>query len=162
VTVLSEPVSRDAVISTCGRYRYRLSRVWDGRSLPLVWIMLNPSTADAVDDDPTIRRCIGFAQREGCGGIEVLNLFALRATDPRALRSVRDPVGPDNDRWISEVLHPHSRVIAAWGRNGDYLGRNKFVIRNLRAMGIRIECLGDRPNHPLYIKGDQPLVELAA
>jgi hypothetical protein len=123
--------------------------------------MLNPSTADAEVDDPTIRRCMSFARREGAGGIEVLNLFALRATDPGKLRDAPDPIGPDNDQWIREVLHPHSRVVAAWGINGRYLGRDFAVLRNLRESGIRIVCLGDKPKHPLYIKGDQPFVELS-
>lgn len=151
---------RDAVISSCGQYRYRLSRTWDHQTLPLVWMMLNPSTADAEIDDPTIRRCMGFARREGAGGIEVLNLFALRATDPKALREADNPIGPDNDEWIREVLHPHSRVVAAWGQHGKYLGRDFAVLRNLRESGIRIKCLGDKPKHPLYIRADQPLVEL--
>jgi hypothetical protein len=151
---------RDAVISACGRYRYRLSRTWDHRSPPLVWIMLNPSTADAEIDDPTIRRCVGFARREGAGGIEVLNIFALRATDPKALREAADPIGPDNDQWIREILHPHRRVVVAWGEHGKYLGRDFAVLRNLRESGIRIECLGAKPRHPLYIRADQPLMQL--
>ena len=147
----------DAVVSPDGVYRYRLSRTWDARKLPLVWIMLNPSTADAEVDDPTIRRCISFSKREGAGGLEVLNLFALRATDPKKLRQVSDPVGPDNDRWIRGVLAPHSRVIAAWGEHGKYLGRDFAVLKNLREMGVKIECLGDKPRHPLYIAGSQPM-----
>ena len=123
--------------------------------------MLNPSTADAEIDDPTIRRCMGFARREGAGGIEVLNLFALRATDPQTLRETVDPIGPDNDGWIREVLRPHSRVVVAWGERGRYLSRDFAVLRNLRESGIRIECLGDKPKHPLYIRADQPLVELS-
>jgi hypothetical protein len=150
-------LSRHAVISPDGVYRYRLSRVWDGTKLPLPWIMLNPSTADAEIDDPTIRRCMSFARREGAGGIEVLNLFAFRATDPKALRHASDPIGPDNDEWIREVLFPHSRVVAAWGAHGDYLGRGFAVMRALRESGINIVCLGDKPRHPLYIKGDCPL-----
>jgi hypothetical protein len=148
---------KNAVLSPCGRYRYRLSRTWDGHKLPLVWIMLNPSTADAEIDDPTIRRCISFSKREGAGGLEVLNLFALRATDPKQLRIASDPIGPDNDEWIREVLHPHSRVVAAWGEHGKYLGRGAAVLKTLAASGLIVQCLGDKPRHPLYIKGDQPL-----
>ncbi len=151
----------DAVISPCGRYRYRLTRTWDHSAPPLAWIMLNPSTADAEIDDPTIRRCVKFARREGCGGIEVLNLFALRATNPTELWRVTYPIGPDNDQWIREVLHPHHRVVAAWGKRGKYLGRDCAVLRNLRESGIRVVCLGDKPTHPLYIPADQPLVEFS-
>lgn len=151
---------RDAVISPCGAYRYRLSRVWDHHTLPLVWIMLNPSTADANVDDPTIRRCMAFSRRDGYGGIEVLNLFAFRATDPQNLKTAHDPIGPQNDRWIKEVLHPHHIVVAAWGTHGTYLGRGGKVLRDLRDAGLHVVCLGSKPAHPLYIRGDQPFVEL--
>lgn len=151
-------IQRDAVISACGRYRYRLSRIWDPRKPSLVWIMLNPSTADADTDDPTIRRCMGFSHREDCGGIEVLNLFAWRATSPQGLRKTYYPIGPDNDGWIKEVLHPHSRVVAAWGNHGSYLGRGDTVMKNLIKSGLHVLCLGDKPRHPLYISGDQPLI----
>ncbi len=154
------PIIKDAVISPCGLYRYRLSRTWDIHVLPLPWIMLNPSTADAEIDDPTIRRCIAFSKREDAGGIEVLNLFALRATNPAVLRHSSDPIGPDNDAWIREVLFPHSRVVAAWGEHGKLLGRGFEILRNLRESGITIMCLGDKPRHPLYIRGDQPLLPL--
>ena len=155
------PEIKSAVISPCGCYRYRLSRTWDGRKLPLVWIMLNPSTADAEIDDPTIRRCISFSRREGLGGIEVLNIFALRATNPKELRVAVDPIGPDNDQWIREVLHAHSRCVAAWGEHGKYLGRGFAVLRTLWEAGLDVQCLGDKPRHPLYIRGDQPLIKLS-
>jgi hypothetical protein len=154
------PESKSAVTSPCGKYRYRLTRTWDGRTLPLVWIMLNPSTADAEIDDPTIRRCVSFSKREGAGGLEVLNLFAFRATDPKALRTEADPIGPDNDEWIREVLHPHSRVVAAWGEHGKYLGRGGAVMRDLVAAGLHVLCLGEKPRHPLYIAGNQPMARL--
>jgi hypothetical protein len=153
-------LSRNAVISPDGVYRYRLTRTWDDKKLPLPWIMLNPSTADAEVDDPTIRRCMSFAHREGAGGIEVLNLFAFRATDPKALHCATDPIGPDNDEWIREVLFPHDRVAAAWGNHGAYLGRGFAMLRTLRESGITVVCLGDQPRHPLYIRGDQPLVRI--
>ena len=156
-------LSRDAVISPCGRYRYRLTRTWDHAKPPLPWIMLNPSTADANIDDPTIRRCMSFARREGAGGIEVLNLFALRSPKPSDLRKVADPIGPDNDEWIREVLHPHGRVVAAWGAYSAW-ERVAEVMDLVR--GIRFLCLGrtgaGHPKHPLYISGDQPLVDFVA
>lgn len=154
------PEIKDAVFSPCERYRYRLTRTWDGRKLPLVFLMLNPSTATEEIDDPTIRRCMSFAKREGAGGLEVLNLFALRSTDPAGLKKVADPIGPDNDEWIREVLHPHNRVVCAWGNHGSYLGRDVAVLRALRESGIAILCLGEKPRHPLYIRGDQPLCAL--
>jgi hypothetical protein len=100
------------------RYRLALARTW-GPQAPMVCVMLNPSTASAVEDDPTIRRVQRFARREGCGGgIVVVNLFAFRSTDPRALDSCPDPVGADNDAVIAAVLaaNPAGPVVAAWGR----------------------------------------------
>lgn len=152
-------IKSDAVISDCGRYRYRLSRIWD-HSLPLcVFIMLNPSTADAEQDDATIRRCRGFALREGFGGLVVVNLFAFRATDPKDLRSASDPVGPANDRYIIEATRDVDvRVIAAWGVNGGLLDRDNAV---QRMTGPDLMCLGrtsrGAPRHPLYVKATQPL-----
>jgi len=155
--------SKNAVISPCGRYRYRLSRSWEPQRLPLVWIMLNPSTADAEIDDPTIRRCIAFSKREGAGGLEVLNLFALRATNPSALRSADDPIGPDNDQWIREVLHPHSRCVCAWGA---FPAWDRVAAVMDLARGINFLCLGrtaaGHPKHPLYIANDQPLIGFTA
>lgn len=84
---------RGAVISDDGRYRYRLWRTWAPELPRMAWIMLNPSTADAEVDDPTIRRCVGFAKREGCGGIEVVNLYAYRSTDPSVLGTVDEKHG---------------------------------------------------------------------
>jgi hypothetical protein len=150
-----------AVFSPCGRYRYHLSRIWDHNRPPLAWIMLNPSTADEKIDDPTIRRCMGFARREGAGGVEILNLFAWRSTIPKALRSVDDPIGQDNDKWIEETLRSHLRVVCAWGEFGKYLGRDTTVLNNLRNSATKIMYLGDKPKHPLYIRHDQPLVEIS-
>ena len=93
-----------ALLSSCGTYRYRLWRYWHTEREPLIFIMLNPSTADAMQDDPTIRKCIGFAKRLGFGGIEVVNLFAYRATDPRDLRANGYQVGPDDFVAIQQRL----------------------------------------------------------
>lgn len=142
-----------ATISECGVYRYRLWRKWgDGKSV--CWIMLNPSTADGSKDDPTIRRCIGFAKDWGYAGIVVVNLFAFRATNPQELREVSDPVGPENDNTIIEVAKSSQLVVAAWGVWGDILGREKRVVEMLRNRGVRLMCLcetkGGHPRHPLY------------
>lgn len=167
IGLLDEPIGaiyyRDAVISPDGVYRYRLSRAWDTRRLPLAWIMLNPSTADAKVDDPTIRRCMSFAMREGAGGIEILNLYALRTTNPDELRRSSDPIGPDNDEWIRQVLHSHSRVVCAWGAFQRAWDRAAAVMDLVK--GIDFLCLGrtaaGHPRHPLYVKGDQPLIKWA-
>ena len=109
-----------ALISDCGFYRYWLTR--PGRSLiaergPVLFIMLNPSTADAELDDPTIRRCRGFAESWGCAGLTVANLYAYRATDPAALRLCADPVGPDNDAHLVRLLREHGEAVCAWGNS---------------------------------------------
>ena len=101
-----------------GDYRYTLVRTWNSTAEPLVFILLNPSTADASQDDPTIRRCIGFAKRWGFGGIVVVNLYAYRATKPRDMLAAEDPIGPENDRILGETVSGKT-VVAAWGTNAQ-------------------------------------------
>lgn len=158
---------KSADISPCGRYRYLLSRTWDA-SLPRCgWIMLNPSTADAVEDDPTIRRCVAFAKAWGCGGIEVANLFAMRSPYPGVLIEADDPVGPENDQRILAVASRCQPLVAAWGQMGSLMGRETKVVAMIEQLRLRrrdvpkLQCLGTtqsgRPRHPLYIRGDMPL-----
>lgn len=152
-----------AVLSDCGRYRYTLTRRW-APGAPMLFVMLNPSTADASMDDPTIRRCIGFAKREGCGALEVVNLFAFRATDPAALSTATDPIGPDNDRHIVEAAVRGGVIVAAWGASVPAALRTRpaQVGRLLRETRLRLWCLGmtsgGAPRHPLYVRGDAALV----
>ncbi len=151
-------MKRGAYISTCARYRYSLSREWAPGPV-CTFIMLNPSTADADIDDPTIRRCVAFAQRWGYGALAVVNLFALRATDPKALRSEQDPVGPDNDSAIAEAVSIGGLIVAAWGVHGALHGRGAAVC-NLIEEGFErgIHHLGltkdGHPKHPLYLRAD--------
>lgn len=155
-------MNSSAIISDCGRYRYALMRRWDDNP-PLTFIMLNPSTADASLDDPTIRRCVGFAKREGCGAAHVLNLYAYRATDPKALLTCEDPVGPENDTYLLRhawaALTAGRPVVAAWGVHAQSQ-RVKEMLALVPELDLR--CLGatkdGHPRHPLYVKGDQPLV----
>jgi hypothetical protein len=118
--------------------------------------MLNPSTADENIDDPTIRRCIGFAKSWNCGSLEVVNLFAYRATNPDELKRCTDPIGPENDVHILRALERSGKVIMAWGTKGDLLNRNRFVTEILRPFGPH--CLAaskeGHPKHPLYISGN--------
>jgi hypothetical protein len=102
-----------AVISDCQQYRYSLTRVWAENAPRACFIMLNPSIADATINDPTIRRCIGFAIEMGCGSLEVVNLFAFRATDPKAMKQADDPIGPENDRYLIEAAQCAAQVICA-------------------------------------------------
>jgi hypothetical protein len=142
-------------------YRYLLTRIWDPALRPAVFLMLNPSTADAMDDDPTIRRCTGYAKREGAGGLVVVNLFALRSTDPRVLRHHADPVGPLNDVFIRQATAGAGTVIAAWGAAGVEHGRGPGVTQTLRKRGVALKCLGTtstgQPRHPLYLPGNAVL-----
>lgn len=149
-----------AVISPCGQYRYMLVRGTGPRRL--VFVMLNPSTADAELDDPTIRRCKSFAATLGYSGIIVVNLYAYRATKPSDLWLHGDPVGPFNDAHLEWVVAGETDVVCAWGANARP-DRVAHVVALLRAAGARLTCLGTTlsgaPRHPLYVRGDQPLVD---
>jgi len=157
-----------AIISPCGTYRYVLTRAGDtqsGKRAKAMFLMLNPSTADATLDDPTIRRCRCFASSWRFNGITVVNLYALRSTDPAALWLHHDPVGPDNDDYLYEMAVTHGRVVCAWGANARD-DRVATVVNLLRHAGARLSCLGTTksgaPRHPLYVRGDQPLLEWSA
>jgi hypothetical protein len=145
-----------AVLSPCGTYRYQLRRQW-GDDLTCGWVMLNPSTADADVNDPTIRRCISFARSWGYDGIIVVNLFALRATNPRQLKVHPDPIG-ENDRYIESAVTEMDMVICAWGAHPFAAKRAPKVIDILRKYRACPEvcCLGTTrdglPRHPLYVR----------
>lgn len=144
----------DAVLSDCKRYRYVLTRQWNQHLATVVFIMLNPSIADARINDPTIRRCINFAHSWGYGGIRVVNLFAWRATNPTELRSIDDPVGPDNDKFIVNALLDSPITVVAWGAT-VHASRVLNLIALIQATGVTPFCLGftkaGHPRHPLYV-----------
>ncbi|RNL60999.1 DUF1643 domain-containing protein [Nocardioides marmoriginsengisoli] len=157
-----------AVLSADGLYRYELTREWGRPSGFLTWIMLNPSTADAQADDPTIRRCIGFAKSFGHTGIRVLNLYALRATNPADLWTAPDPVGPENDQVLADELMRATRdqsvVVAAWGANARQTRVDQFLsfpraASTLRSLGITKD---GQPRHPLYLPKTAPLTRWPA
>lgn len=148
----------EAEISECGEYRWSLTREWDHTLDKVCWIMLNPSTADAMVDDPTIRRCTAFSKQWGFGGLIVVNLFALRTTNPKELKRSVDPVGePQNDGYILRSVAKANSSVAAWGAHEYARDRAKFVMNYLNRSGALINCLGttkDRsPKHPLYVAG---------
>ncbi|HKV84961.1 MAG TPA: DUF1643 domain-containing protein, partial [Ktedonobacterales bacterium] len=116
-----------------GVYRYLLWRTWDAALSRLLWVMLNPSTAGETMDDPTIRRCVSFSRRWGFGGIEVVNLFALRAASPKELQRTPDQIGAENDRYIAEAASRATGIVVAWGEHGGYLGRDRTVMALLAA-----------------------------
>jgi hypothetical protein len=144
-----------AEYSDCEAYRYTLTRVWDPGGDRALFIMLNPSTATEVQNDPTVERCERRARALGFGAFRVLNIFAYRATDPRDMRAAPDPVGPENDAAITGSLGWADRVICAWGTHGRHLDRGPQVERLLRAAGAELHHLGlskeGHPRHPLYI-----------
>jgi hypothetical protein len=159
-----------ATISEDGVHRYLLWRIWDVAKPPFVVIGLNPSTADATKDDPTIRRCIGFAKREGAGRLLMLNLFAYRVTDPRGLHAVVPilALGKENALTIETTcrvtLAAGGKIVAAWGR-GTWGSQDHKVVRLIRDLGGDPLALGfteqGHPRHPLYVRADAPLVRLA-
>ena len=144
------------------RYRYWLSRIWDQEKPRVIFIMLNPSTADHMIDDPTIRRVIHFSMDWGYGGVYVVNLYAFRSTDPKGLKATDDPIGPQNREHIQTLIQNKDnkvdRVVYAWG-NGEQepewlreIVKEPFCIARSKK-GI--------PKHPLYLKGDlQPIIYL--
>lgn len=184
-------INKGAIISQCGRYRYRLWREWRihpetaqwdmwadddgapvldgagqqlGDPLSCVFVMLNPSTADGNEDDPTIRRCVGFAKRFKFDRLEVVNLFAFRATNPRDLLALNhndDPVGDRNERAVEQALEDAGMIVCAWGAHGGHLGQDQTMlgwIDRHNHRGAPVVALGltkdGRPKHPLYLPAD--------
>ena len=153
-----------AVMDKTRTYRYLLTRIWDTSRPVMTVVMLNPSTADHRRNDPTITRLAGakgFARRFGMGGIAVVNLFALRSTNPRALRDHADPVGPHNDAFIRQAADTGGLVVAAWGAGGVLQDRGLQVTGALARAGIQLTALGvtstGQPRHPLYLPGTAAL-----
>jgi hypothetical protein len=144
-----------ATFDASRRYRFRLSRVWDPDRPRFCFVMLNPSTADALILDPTVRRCAGFASAWGAGALEVTNVFALRSTNPAALKRIDDPVGPGNDGAILAAALAADQVICAWGTHATHLGRHTAIRELLRGAGIAPAALRltkqGLPGHPLYL-----------
>lgn len=144
--------------SACGGYRYMLERVWGDAGRLCLWVMLNPSTASERANDPTVLRCERRARATGFDGLQVVNLFAWRATDPRALREVADPVGPGADAVILRAAGTAAQVVCGWGRNGSLGGRGAAVEAALRRAGVGLWHLGltrqGHPVHPLYVSYD--------
>jgi hypothetical protein len=155
---MDKDMTRSAEIDRTGMYRYELRRTW-GLQNPALFVILNPSTADGEKDDPTIRRCMDFADRWGYGGIVVVNVFAFRATKPTALLTAADPVGPMNLIYIRQAMEKAGIVIAAWGAGGPKVSEPYEWIHEIAKMcGVRLHCLGTTadgsPKHPLYVRSD--------
>lgn len=151
-----------AIFSNCGTYRYVLRRRLNThlrQVKTIMFVMLNPSTADAIEDDPTIRRCISFAKREGFTHMTVCNLFALRATDSKELLKAEDPIGPTNDEHLEREACYHDFRVAAWGAHKMAKQRAEEVILKYGPF----HCLGTNkdgsPKHPLYLAKSTQFVE---
>lgn len=151
-----------AIFDRTRRYRYKLWRTWD-ENLPLMaFLMLNPSKADHVKNDQTIRTCISIARRFGFGSIEVVNLFAFCATYPDQLRAAKNPVGKENDVYIIDALHRSTQMLLAWGNHGRLKSRSREVLDMVSEAEGELVCLGKtksgEPRHPLYVSAAAPLL----
>ena len=149
--------NRTAVFSPCRKWRYHLQQVWDDTKPNLMWMMLNPSTADETKNDPTVERCEQRARMWGFGGVEVYNIFSYRATDPEDMKSHADPIGPDNDSWVVTFAKKsrETTAIIGWGNHGGHLNRGKQVLDIIEAHNGVVKALkvnaSGHPKHPLYV-----------
>lgn len=145
---------REVVFSPCDKYRYRLRQIWGDGPLQC-YLMLNPSTADLNANDPTVERVERRARASGFAGLEVINLFAYRATDPQDMLAQQEPVGPDNDQHIIEAAKSCGQLVLGWGNHGQHMNRGRNVIEMLLQHDIQLFCLkvnnDGYPAHPLYI-----------
>jgi hypothetical protein len=150
------PLLRSASFSRCGRYRYTLTRRWSADGGTVAFVLLNPSTADARQDDPTIRRCMGLARRWGYGGIEVVNLYAWRATRPRDLRRAAAPDSASNVRAVLRAARRADLIVVAWGNHGAWQAAGATMLVRLRHARLRLASLGwtrlGHPRHVLYLR----------
>lgn len=150
-----------ALISEDGAYRYWLHRTWFTGKGWTVFLMLNPSTADQFQNDPTVRRCVGFAQLWGSRGVAIVNVFAARSTDAGVLHSLPDPVGPENELFIRVACRLSSRVVCAWGAHEFAHKRRQRIVQIIREMNAMPVCLGltrsGNPQHPLYVPAAKEL-----
>lgn len=141
-------------MSECRKYRFALWRTWDESKPYVMFVGLNPSTADEKTDDPTLTRCINYAKLWGFGGVCMANIFAYRATEPNNMKAAMDPVGAENNDWLKKLSRDAGMVVAAWGNDGSYLGRSgqvKKLLPNLHC--LKLNKSGE-PAHPLYQKAD--------
>lgn len=146
-------MDKGAVFSPDRAYRYKLWRIWDSSKPLAMFVGLNPSTADEENNDPTVAKCQRYARGWGYGGLVMTNLFAFRSTDKSVLEEVDDPIGPENDRYLAELAKSAGIVVAAWGNDGNYLGRSNAVSSLLPMLHyLRLNKTGE-PAHPLYLSG---------
>ncbi|RKQ90513.1 hypothetical protein C8N24_0318 [Solirubrobacter pauli] len=147
---------RSAIFSPCRTWRYELRRTWQPAKPAAMFVGLNPSTADELHDDRTVKRCMTYARDWGYGGLIMTNLFGYRATDPRVMKAYPHPIGPENDAHLQFLAAEAGIVIAAWGNHGTHRGRAREVLAAGLLGDFRVLALtaNDQPNHPLYLDGD--------
>lgn len=150
---MSPLLESTATFSPCRTYRYSLWRRW---GMPeqgyAMFIGLNPSKADEVEDDPTVRRCIQYAKNWGYGALCMTNIFAFRATDPAVMKAHSEPIGPDTDTALVELAKNAGVVVAAWGNHGSHGGRAQQVIALLPNLHCLKVTKAGQPSHPLYLR----------
>ena len=155
----SPTATSQAVYSDCETYRYSLSRRWDATAPAVMFVMLNPSTADERQNDPTVERCEQRARRLGYGSFQVTNIFAFRATDPRDMKAAFDPQGPDNIRILTQGAAASDHIIAAWGVHGAHRDQGRAMAQLLADTEVPLFHLGltkdGHPRHPLYLPYSQ-------
>jgi len=161
--IRSNATDCQAIYSPCERYRFKLSILWDATKPRVNFLMLNPSTATELANDPTVDGCEQRARDWGFGGLIVTNIFAFRATDPRLMIVEENPVGTGNDHFILEAARESAFVVCAWGNHGQHLNRGEQVREMLRHYEIAdVRCLAvnksGEPKHPLYIARSVPAV----
>jgi hypothetical protein len=162
-THIKDDAPSTATYSDCERYRYALTRTWDAGGKRVLFVMLNPSKATEVQNDPTVERCERRARALGFGAFQVTNIFAWRDTDPFQMRKAKDPIGPGNDAAILAGVAWADQVIAAWGTHGAHMNRGPQVTTLLQGTGKPLYTLGlskhGHPKHPLYISySQQPIL----
>jgi len=150
----------DAFFSPCRQYRYTLHRIWSEKKPFVMFVGLNPSTADERKNDPTVTRCIRFAGDWGYGGMVMMNIFAYRSTNPNNLYKLEDPVGEENNLYIAQIAREAGIIVTAWGNHGAYKGRGDEVLRMLtEIVPAKVHHLGltgeGQPKHPLYLRADE-------
>ncbi|MEL7508454.1 MAG: DUF1643 domain-containing protein [Cyanobacteria bacterium J06633_23] len=158
LTIVTNSTKGSAIFDPSHRYRYYLTRTWPSTNpnRQVTFIMLNPSQANAEQDDPTIRACSQFARRWGYQQLNIVNLFAYRTPQPSTLKQIADPIGPNNDHYLLQATESANKVILAWGNWGSLLKRDQTVVKLLNPYHKKLHCLmrnnSGQPRHPLYIK----------
>ena len=149
---MNKIIDSGAKFSLCKKYRYTLWRTWDLSKPKIMFLGLNPSTADEINNDPTVARCINYAKLWNYGGMYMMNIFAFRTTYPIELKKASEPIGLDNDYWINKISKSVDKCIAAWGNDGAFLDRSNDIKSNINNLYcLKINHSGE-PSHPLYLK----------